>query len=147
VLTEIALGTTVCFQPSLQLESANHKQCKGNQKVNLDLTTVTFSMFWQRQNANPSTLHSLHCTDVQFLTCSVPHMFSSSHVQFLTCSVPHMFSFSHVQFLTCSVPHMPQAAFHHIQCIFISDVHDSVHCDTIMNSTNEMQLYRLIYYS
>jgi hypothetical protein len=30
VLKEIGLGTTVCFQPSLQLESANHKQFKGN---------------------------------------------------------------------------------------------------------------------
>jgi hypothetical protein len=27
------------------------------------------------------------------------------------------------------------------------DVHESVHRDIIMNTTNEMQLYRLIYYS
>jgi len=27
------------------------------------------------------------------------------------------------------------------------DVHESLHRDIIMNTTNEMQLYRLIYYS
>jgi len=27
------------------------------------------------------------------------------------------------------------------------DVHESVHRDIIMNTTNQMQLYRLIYYS
>jgi len=27
------------------------------------------------------------------------------------------------------------------------DIHESAHCDIIMNTTNEMQLYKLIYYS
>jgi len=31
--------------------------------------------------------------------------------------------------------------------IYKVDVHESVHRDTIMEVTNEMQLYRLIYYS
>jgi hypothetical protein len=31
--------------------------------------------------------------------------------------------------------------------VYALDVHESVNRDIIMNSTNEMQLYRLIYYS
>jgi hypothetical protein len=31
--------------------------------------------------------------------------------------------------------------------VYVLDVHESVHHDTIMKVTNKMQLYRLIYYS
>jgi hypothetical protein len=39
-----------------------------------------------------------------------------------------------------------QALSQNIHCS-IRDVHESVHCDTIMKATNKMQLYRLIYFS